>query len=871
MNPMDNEGAQDHERHSGNLINISITDELRTAFRDYSMSVIIGRALPDIRDGLKPVHRRIIYAMFKEGLLSSKKFSKCAGVVGEVLKKYHPHGDAPVYEALVRMAQPWNMRELLIEGQGNFGSIDGDPPAAYRYTEARMTKIAESIIADIEKETVDFLPNFDGTVDEPVYLPSRVPNLLVNGSEGIAVAMATKCPPHNLSEVIEGLLAIIAEQYENGPVINFEALEKIIPGPDFPTGGFICGHNGSSQALRTGRGSITIRGRTEIEKTESGNKERIIITEIPYQLNKARLLERIAQLVREKRLDGISDLRDESDRDGMRIVVEIKRDAMAEVVLNGLFQHTPLRTTYAINMLSIVDGQPLTLNMRQMLDNFLNFRREIVTKRTRFELRQASDRFHILAGLITALDDIDRVISTIRSSASTDEAKLNIRELRFTNVLKINLFLDGPTEQIQEWHKQGFATLDESQASAILEMRLSRLVALERDKLLKETEGLFLEIRRLKEILGDVKILMNVVKNELVEIKEEFGSPRRSVFESEAEELSKEDLIREEDVLVTISHMGYVKRVQLSNYRSQKRGGKGKTAVVAKNEDFVQDAFVASTHAYLLTFTNFGRVYWVKVHELPEGGTASRGRPIVNLVQLEEKEQVCAILPVREFPTKEDSQFVVTCTKKGKVKKTDLCAYKNPRTTGLIACGIEENDELIAVKISDGKNDLLISTKNGMAIRFPETEARSLGRQAVGVRGIKLRDDDAVVSMEVLNDTEATILTVTQNGYGKKTALEEYRSQARGGLGIITIKVDVRNGPVVAAIQVRNDDEIMIVTNLGKLIRMPANSISTYGRNTKGVRLISMEKDQGERVRSLVYLKDEGEDEVAVAADAVEG
>lgn len=861
MNSMESHNAGDNgNNNAGNLINISITDELRNSFRDYSMTVIVGRALPDVRDGLKPVHRRILYAMFKEGLLSHKKFSKCAGVVGEVLKKYHPHGDAPVYEALVRMAQPWNMRELLIEGQGNFGSVDGDPPAAYRYTEARMTKIAEKVVADIDKETVDFRPNFDGTVDEPVVLPSRVPNLLVNGSEGIAVAMATKCPPHNLGEVIDGLLAIIHEQYEEGPEVTFEVLEKLIPGPDFPTGGIICGRSGCQSALRTGRGSVVTRGKCEIEKIDGGNKERIIITEIPYQVNKARLLERIAELVRDKRIEGISDLRDESDRDGMRMVIEIKRDAMAEVVLNGLFQHTPLQSSYAINMLSIVHGQPMTLNMRQMLDNFLVFRREIVTKRCRYELKEASSRFHILAGLITALDDIDRVISTIRAAASTDDAKEKLMALQFVQALKLAVFASAPTDQIKEWESQGFAKLDHDQASAILEMRLSRLVALEREKLVQEANELLAEILRLKAILADIKLLMAVIKNELQEIKNEFSNPRRSVFDREAETLSKEDLIAEEDVLVTISHMGYVKRVQLSNYRAQRRGGKGKTAVVAKNEDFVQDAFVASTHAYLLTFTNLGRVYWVKVHELPEGTTASRGRPIVNLVQLEEGEQVCAILPCRHFPETEGVQYVVTCTKKGKVKKTDLIAYKNPRSNGLIACGIEEHDELIAVKITDGKNDLLLSTKNGMAIRFPETEARSLGRQAVGVRGIKLKGNDAVVSMEVLHN-DATVLTVTQNGYGKRTAIEEYRSQARGGMGIITIKVDQRNGPVVSTMQVRDDDEIMIVTNLGKLIRMGVDSISTIGRNTKGVRLITIDKDSEEKVRSLVYIKDDGSEE----------
>lgn len=858
MNPEEPQDMSNGNEKTSEIVPISITDELRASFRDYSMSVIIGRALPDVRDGLKPVHRRILYAMYREGLLSSKKFSKCAGVVGEVLKKYHPHGDMPVYEALVRMAQPWNMRELLIEGQGNFGSVDGDPAAAYRYTEARMTKIAEAMVQDIDKETVDFTPNFDGTVDEPLYFPTLIPNLLVNGSEGIAVAMATKCPPHNLGEVVDGLLALIAQYYEDGPELTFELLASLIPGPDFPTGGMICGKSGSLQALRTGRGSITIRGLAEIEKIQ--NKERIIITEIPYQLNKSRLLERIAQLVREKKLEGVSDLRDESDRDGMRIVVEIKRDAMAEVVLNGLFQLTPLQSTYAINMLSIVDGQPQTLNMRQMLDNFLNFRREIVTKRTRFELKEASERFHIIAGLLVALDDIDRVISTIRSSKNTEEAKDKLLALQFISALKIELFVQASTAQVENWNEQGYANLDAVQAAAILEMRLSRLVGLEREKLLKEAHELLAEIKRLHEILADIRVLMRVIKTELIEVKDQFANKRRSVFREEAEAISKEDLIAEEDVLVTISHMGYVKRVQLSNYRAQKRGGKGKMAVVAKNEDFVQDAFVANTHAYLLTFTNFGRVYWLKVHEIPEGTTASRGRPIVNLVKLENGEQVCAILPVREFPSEEGKSFVVTCTKKGKVKKTDLVAYSNPRSSGLIACGIEEGDELIAVKITDGQADLLLSTKNGMAIRFFETDVRSFGRQAVGVRGIKLKGDDLVVSMEVLNAV-ATILTVTKNGYGKRTEAAEYRCQARGGYGLITIKVDDRNGPVVAAMQVQDEDEIMIVTNLGKLIRMSAKDVSTYGRNTKGLRLITIDKEFGESVKSLVYLKDDGEEE----------
>ncbi len=857
--PEDLENGQNNDNR---FFDVSIADELRTAFRDYSMSVIIGRALPDVRDGLKPVHRRILYAMMREGLLSSKKFSKCAGVVGEVLKKYHPHGDSPVYEALVRMAQPWNMRDPLIEGQGNFGSVDGDPPAAYRYTEARLHKIAEMILADIDKSTVDFSPNFDASVLEPVVLPSRIPNLLVNGSEGIAVAMATKFPPHNLGEVVTALLALIEENFEGGEELTFERLSKIIPGPDFPTGGIICGQGGCLSALKTGRGLVTLRGLAEIEDNEKSSKARIIIHEIPYQLNKARLLERIAQLVRDKKIDGISDLRDESDRDGMRIVVEMRRDAMPEVVLNALYQHTPLQGTYAINMLSIVDGQPLTLNMRQMLETFLTFRREIVTRRTRFELKEASARFHIIAGLLTALDEIDRVISTIRASANTEDARKNLCELVFKDAIKIDLFVNAPTAQAAEWQRQGFAKLDLEQANAILEMRLSRLVALEREKLINEAQELLRELSRLKEILGDINRLMQVIKGELIEVKNEFSTPRRTTFEGDVESIVEEDLIKEEDVLVTISHQGYVKRVQLSEYRAQRRGGKGKTAVVAKNEDFVQDAFVASTHAYLLAFTNNGKVYWVKVHALPQGSATTRGRPIVNLIQLEEGEQVCAILPVREFPKNEGESYVVTGTKKGKVKKTDLKAYSNPRSNGLIACGIEDGDELIGVKITKGKNDVLLSTKKGMAIRFNEEDVRDLGRQAVGVRGIKLRSDDAVVSMEVL-DTDATILTITKNGYGKRTEIGEYRCQTRGGMGLITIKVDDRNGSVVDAMQVKNEDEIMIVTDQGKLIRMGVEGVSIIGRNTKGVRLISVDKKSGESVSALACIKYDGEEVAA--------
>ncbi len=840
------------------IVSVSIAEELRTSFRDYSMSVIIGRALPDVRDGLKPVHRRILYAMFSEGLLSSRKFSKCAGVVGEVLKKYHPHGDMPVYEALVRMAQPWNMRELLIDGQGNFGSVDGDPAAAYRYTEARLAKIAEELLRDIEKNTVDFIPNFDGTVEEPLVLPSRIPNLLVNGSEGIAVAMATRCPPHNLSEIVTACLAIIAEKYENGPVVDKAALFHMVPGPDFPTGGFICGTAGSRSAIETGRGSIIMRGKAVVEFNEKAKRQQIIIDEIPFQVNKARLLERVAELVREKRIDGITDIRDESDRDGMRIAIDLRRDAMGEVILNQLYTLTPLQSSYPVNMLAIVHGQPKTMGLREVLEEFIAFRREVVTRRSRFELVEAQKRFHIVASLLVALDAIDRVIEIIRSSSNTEEAKARLCQEKFGSAHQIALFASSPTEQIGIWLKQGFAQLDDTQAAAILEMRLSRLVGLEREKLLIEGQELLNTIVRLQEILADLKVLMQVIKNELIEVRTQFSNPRRSVIIAGVGEMTDEDLIPEEDMLVTISHHGYIKRAPLSNYRSQRRGGKGKQAVAAKEEDFIEDAFAASTHAYLLAFTNLGRVFWVKVHELPMAGPQSKGRPIVNLIQLAENEKVRAILPVRNFPTEEEKCFVVTATKRGKIKKTDLVAYSSPRSTGLIACGIEDDDELVSVKITEGEHDLILSTKDGMAIRFEESDVRPMGRQATGVRGISLRAGDEVVSMEVLGD-KASILTVTEFGYGKRTDIAEYRKQTRGGIGLITIKCDERNGRVCGAIQVSEQDNMMIITDAGTLIRMKASDVSEIGRNTKGVRLISVDRNSSERVIAVTRIAESEE------------
>ncbi len=853
---------------------ISIVDEMKGSYRDYSMSVIVGRALPDIRDGLKPVHRRILYAMFDEGLLSNRKYSKCAGVVGEVLKKYHPHGDASVYDALVRLAQPWNMGAMLVDGQGNFGSVDGDGAAAYRYTESRLTKLAEELLRDIEKRTVDFIPNYDGNYQEPTVLPSRVPNLLVNGSEGIAVAMATRCPPHNLTEVLDALIAVVEEKYEDKEVVDLKRLLQLMPGPDFPTGGQLCGTGGVVSYYETGRGSLKLRGKAKIEDNAKSKRTQIIINEIPFQVNKARLVERIAELVRDKKIEGIAELRDESDRDGMRVAVDLKRDAIADIVLNQLFKHTQLEVSYPVQMLSIVDGQPRTMGMKPMLENFIDFRREVVTRRTRYELDEAERRFHLLAGLITALDAIDRIIEIIRSSADTDEAKVRLCAEHFPGAMKVGLFISAPTPQIAGWMDQGFAQLDEVQAQAILEMRLSRLVGLERDKLMAEAEELLKEITRLREILGDLRVLMQVIKAELKDIQTRFPIARRTVITGDVDAIDVEDLIAEEEMVVTISHAGYIKRSPLSSYRAQKRGGKGKSAAKTRDEDFIQDAFVASTHAYLLTFTTKGRVFWLKVHQLPEAGGQARGRPIVNLVQLESDEQVCTVLPVRRFPEREEEAFLFFCTKNGVVKKTDLTQYSNPRSTGLIAVGIESGDRLIAVRCTDGKSDLFLTTADGMSIRFNEQEVRVMGRQAVGVNGIRLGTEngkpDEVVTMEVLAKGTA-VLTVTERGYGKRTNENEYPLQHRAGMGVITIKTTERNGRVAGAIQVKPGDQAMLITNGGTLIRINADDVSEIGRNTQGVKLLNVDED--EKVIAVVYVAEPSEDGAAALASlaAAEG
>jgi len=840
---------------------VAIEDEMRRSYLDYSMSVIIGRALPDVRDGLKPVHRRILYAMHAEGLHHNKRYSKCAGVVGEVLKKYHPHGDAAVYDALVRLAQEWNLRYPLIDGQGNFGSVDGDPAAAYRYTECRLDKLADYLLADIDKDTVEWGPNFDDSTKEPLVLPSRFPNLLVNGSSGIAVGMATNIPPHNMGEVVDAAIHLV-----RNPKAGVADLMHFVPGPDFPTAGIILGREGIRQAYETGRGNIAVRARVSIEVHPRTERETIVVTEIPYQVNKAKLIEHIAELVREKKIEGISDLRDESSREGMRIVIELKRDAVSQVVLNNLFAHTAMQQGFGVTLLAIDGGQPRILNLRQLLDRFLAHRRDVVTRRTRFELRQARAREHILLGLQIALDHIDEIIALIKKAKDREVAR------------------DGLIQRFG---------LSELQAKAILEMQLQRLTGLERQKILDELAEVQQLIGRLKEILASEKVLLDVIVKELEEVKQLFTDPRRTEIQGAAEKLETEDLIAEEEMVVTVSHLGYVKRNPLTQYRAQRRGGRGKTGAVARDEDFLESLFVASTHSYLLVFSDRGKVYWLKVHEIPQAGRAARGKPIVNLVQLSQGEKVAAILPVRRLPEPsggdeepaeaevaearpEGSQFVFMATRKGVIKKTRLDAYSRPRPSGIIALNIEEGDSLIVARLTDGKSHVLLSTKQGMAIRFEESDVRPMGRSAYGVKGITLEPEDQVVSAEVFAATgeagpEPTILTVTEHGYGKRSELSEYRVQSRGGKGIITIKTSERNGPVVAAIRVLEEEDVMLITDRGMLIRMAAKDISVMGRNTQGVRLITVES-QDEQVVSVARVAETGaEAEEAGVREASEG
>jgi DNA gyrase subunit A len=813
---------------------VSIEDEMRASYLDYAMSVIIGRALPDVRDGLKPVHRRILYAMYTEGLLHNRKYSKCAGVVGEVLKKYHPHGDQAVYDTLVRLAQEWNLRYPLVDGQGNFGSIDGDPAAAYRYTEARLEKLAEEMLIDIDKETVDFVPNFDGGTLEPTILPSRFPNLLVNGSTGIAVGMATNIPPHNLREVVDACIALIRK-----PDLGIGELHRLVPGPDFPTGGLIHGREGIRQAYETGRGILQVRGRAVVDVHPKTGKAAIVVTEIPYQVNKARMIERIAGLVQDKKIQGISDIRDESDREGLRVVMDLKRDAVAQVVLNQLYKHTPLQTSFGIIMLAIVGGQPRVLNLKEMLEHYVGHRREVTRRRCVFELEQARARAHILEGLQIALDAIDQVIEIIRSSKDPGVARDRL----------MNRF-----------------ELSERQSQAILDMRLQRLTGLERDKIAAELAEVRAEIARLSEILEDVHKLMDVVVAELEAVRAQYQDERRTEIVGASDEITLEDLIVDEEHVVTVSHQGYVKRSQLTFYRRQKRGGKGRTGMKARSEDFVESLFIASAHATIMVITQQGRAYALKVFEVPEAGPAARGTAMVNLARLQPDEKMASLLAIRSFE-EQGEQNLVMVSRKGHVKKTLLGAYAKIHAGGIIAMGVEEGDEIIAAVLTSGQQEIMISTRMGMSVRFPEAEVRPMGRVAYGVRGIRLREDDEVVSMEVVNPG-ATILTVTERGYGKRTELDEYRLTARGGVGVKTCRVTEKNGPVVGCMQVGADDDLMLITDGGMVIRIKVKEISLLGRDTQGVRLISLKED--EKVVSLARLLEREDEEDAEEAEDAE-
>ena len=802
---------------------VYIEDEMRQSFMAYSMSVIISRALPDVRDGLKPVHRRVLYAMYDLSNTSDKPYKKSARVAGDVIGKYHPHGEMAVYDSIVRMAQDFSMRYPLIDGQGNFGSIDGDPPAAMRYTEIRMARLGEELLADIEKDTVDFIPNYDDQLTEPAVLPSRIPNLLINGASGIAVGMATNIPPHNLREVIDGLVALV----EN-PDITIKQLMKHIPGPDFPTGGFIHGKEPIIQAYNEGKGIIQTRGKVFTETVKRTGKEQIIISEIPFMVNKARLIEQIAALVQEKRVEGIGDLRDESDREGMRIVVELKRDAVSEIIINQLYKHTALQESFGINMLAIVEGRPKILNLKEALKAFLEHRKEVVTRRTAYDLRKAEERLHILEGLKIALDHLDAVIALIRNSEDPKVAK------------------DGL--------KSNFG-LSEIQAQAILDMRLQRLTGLERDKILEEHKETLELITKLRGILADEKQIYRIVVEELKEVKEKYGDERRTQIIDHTEEISIEDLIVEEDMAVTISHDGYIKRNPVTLYRAQRRGGKGKIGTTTKEEDFVEYLFIASTHSFILFFTTIGKVYWIKVHELPQATRAARGRPIVNLLNLEPGEKVSAFLSVREF---QEGRYVVFATKAGLIKKTELMLYANPRSNGIKAIGLEDRDEVIDVRLTDGQQEIILSTADGQSIRFKEEQVRPTGRGTYGVVGMRLDPGDALVSMEILS-LGASILTVSENGFGKRTERDEYRLQSRGGKGIITMKTNDKTGRVVGVQQVTDDDQLMLISNKGKIIRLRIKDIRVIGRNTQGVHLIGLE--EGERVVSLARVAEKEEEE----------
>ncbi|MGA6827490.1 DNA gyrase subunit A [Nitrospira sp. NS4] len=787
---------------------IAIEDEMKSSYLDYAMSVIVGRALPDVRDGLKPVHRRILFGMNEMGLAHNRAYRKSAKIVGEIMGNYHPHGDSAIYDTLVRMAQDFNMRYPLVDGQGNYGSMDGDSAAAMRYTEARMTRLAEDLLADIDKETVDFGPNYDESLQEPLVLPTRVPNLLINGAGGIAVGYATNIPTHNIGEVIDGLLLLL----EN-PEVTVAQLMKKIPGPDFPTAGFIYGMSGIKDAYETGRGLLKVRAKVNVESDERTDRERLIVTEIPYQVNKAKLIEKIAELVQEERIKGIADLRDESsDREGVRVVIELKRGEIPLIVLNNLYKHTQLETTFGVIMLALVNNRPEVLNLKQILHHFIEHRREVIVRRTAYELRKAEERAHILEGLKIALDNLDSVIALIRRAQSPDEARA------------------GLMSQFG---------LSEIQATAILEMRLQRLTQLERQKLVEEYQEVLKQIEYLKSVLASEALVRKIIHDELVEVREAYKDERRTQIVKEEAEFTLEDLIAEEEVVVTISHTGYIKRNAVSLYRAQRRGGKGKIGMGIKDEDFVETLFTASTHDSLLFFTDAGKVFWLKVHEIPEASRGAKGKALVNLLALSKDEKVTATMPVKEY---RDDRYVVMATKQGVIKKTELSAYSNPRQGGIIALSLDPGDKLIAVHVTDGQREILLGTKQGITIRFKEEDARPMGRTAHGVRGITLEEGDEVIGMETITpDSTTAILTVTEGGYGKRTPVNDYRVQGRGGKGIISVKTTERNGLAVGFLQVREGDEIMLMAAKGKLLRCKVDDIREVGRNTQGVRVLELE------------------------------
>ena len=817
---------------------VIIEEEMRKSYMEYAMSVIVGRALPDVRDGLKPVHRRVLFAMKEMGNDWNKAYKKSARVVGDVIGKYHPHGDTAVYDTIVRMAQPFSLRYMLVDGQGNFGSIDGDAPAAMRYTEVRMSRVAHEILEDIDKDTVEFSPNYDGSEHEPVVLPTRIPNLLINGSSGIAVGMATNIPPHNLTEVINGCLALI-----KSPEISIKDLMQYIPGPDFPTAGIINGSSGIKDAYETGRGRIEVRAKSKIEESDSGDK--IIISELPYQVNKARLLEKIAELVKEKKVSGIRELRDESDRDGMRVVVELRRGEVAKVILNNLYKMTQMQSAFSVNTVALVDSKPqANLNLKQLLEHFIKHRREIVTKRTIFELRKARTRAHILEGLAVALANIDPVIKLIKKSINPAEAKAELLKVVWKSDIVVEMTEDAgseisrPDNLRDEFgiHKDGYH-LSPEQAQAILELRLQKLTGLEKDKILKEYKELLERIIDLLDILSRPDRLMKVIHDELKDVQERYGDERRTKIESNQKDLSMEDLITEEDVIVTLSHAGYVKSQQTSVYKSQRRGGRGKTATSVKDEDFIDKLFIASTHDTLLCFSSRGKLYWLKVYELPQASRTARGKPIINLLPLEEGEQINAVLAIRDYV---EDKFVFMATADGTVKKTSLIEFSRPRPSGIRAIELVDGNKLIGVELTDGKHDIMLFSDAGKVVRFPESHVRSMGRTAKGVRGIRLNKSQKAISLIIIEGKQFSILTATKNGYGKRTKIVDFPQKSRGGVGVISIQVTKRNGPVVSAVAVENDDEIMLISDQGTLIRTPVKDISIFGRNTQGVRLVNL-------------------------------